>query len=581
MVDSVATSGKYSFTEDELKNINPKTAFNINIGVLGHIDSGKTSLSKALSVVTSTASMDKNPQSQERGITLDLGFSAFFTKTPERLKEQLKLDYLQFTLVDCPGHASLIKTIIGGASIIDIMFLLIDVNKGIQTQTAECLVVGELLMQKMIVVLNKIDMIPEDKRAETINKKMEQLKKVFSKTKFGASVPMIPIAASQGAIDGQSLNIENLIDCLLSEIEIPQRQKDGPFFFLIDHCFPIKGKGSVVTGTVIQGQHKAGDEVEFPLIKEVKKSKQIQMFKKPVETIIQGDRAGILFTQLDNTLIERGIACTPGIIQFISYAIIPVNKVNYFKYPISSKGKFHVTTGHQTLMASIKLFKVSITQEDLLILESTKQNINFQTDKNKKDTFNFDFNKEYEYVENYDDYIKVKKPNECLFALLEFEKPVCASNGTLFICSKFDTDITANICRIGFYGNLITQLTQEELKNKKLKIFREKLRQGIIEKVSDDYSVIIKDMFKKETKIEVYVNKPVEISLTKNVGKIQGAFGKSGKVKAVFPNGVLHQVVQVNANGEEQKQNQDDILTEEKLVGQIVVLKYNKILFNK
>lgn len=78
-------------------------------------------------------------------------------------------------------------------------------------------------MQKMIVVLNKIDMIPEDKRAETISKKMEQLKKVFSKTKFGADVPMIPIAASTGAVDGQSLNIENLIDCLLNQVEVPQR----------------------------------------------------------------------------------------------------------------------------------------------------------------------------------------------------------------------------------------------------------------------------------------------------------------------------------------------------------------------
>lgn len=90
---------------------------NFNLGVLGHIDSGKTSLAKALSSVASTACFDKNPQSKERGITLDLGFSSFSVDFPQHLKENnpnVQYEKLQFTLVDCPGHASLIKTIIGG-----------------------------------------------------------------------------------------------------------------------------------------------------------------------------------------------------------------------------------------------------------------------------------------------------------------------------------------------------------------------------------------------------------------------------------------------------------------------------------
>lgn len=86
--------------------------------------------------MASTASLDKSPQSKERGITLDLGFSCFTTLVPEGLQEKVKKKYLQFTLVDCPGHASLIRTIIGGAQIIDMMFLVVDINKGIQTQTA-------------------------------------------------------------------------------------------------------------------------------------------------------------------------------------------------------------------------------------------------------------------------------------------------------------------------------------------------------------------------------------------------------------------------------------------------------------
>lgn len=94
----------------------PKT-LNFNVGVLGHVDSGKTSLARALSSTPSTAAFDKNPQSKERGITLDLGFSAFTVPLPEHLKEssgERQYDSLQFTLVDCPGHASLIRTIIGG-----------------------------------------------------------------------------------------------------------------------------------------------------------------------------------------------------------------------------------------------------------------------------------------------------------------------------------------------------------------------------------------------------------------------------------------------------------------------------------
>ena len=93
---------------------------NFNVGILGHVDSGKTALAKAVSTVASTASFDKNPQSQERGITLDLGFSSFCVDIPEHLNRvrvrdgKLKMETLQFTLVDCPGHASLIKTVIGG-----------------------------------------------------------------------------------------------------------------------------------------------------------------------------------------------------------------------------------------------------------------------------------------------------------------------------------------------------------------------------------------------------------------------------------------------------------------------------------
>ena len=116
------------------ENVDVSKILNVNVGILGHIDSGKTALCKRLSSIASTAAFDKNPQSQERGITLDLGFSAFYLKTPSYLKTKypenerlVNSEYLQLTLVDCPGHASLIKTVIAGANIIDTIVLVIDI----------------------------------------------------------------------------------------------------------------------------------------------------------------------------------------------------------------------------------------------------------------------------------------------------------------------------------------------------------------------------------------------------------------------------------------------------------------------
>ena len=117
----------------------------VTLGIMGHIDSGKTSLCKVLTQIASTASLDKNPQSQERGITIDLGFSALYTHIPEHLVETVPSNKkcIQYTLVDCPGHASLMKTIIASSKIIDMLVLVIDITKGIQVGS-EGLVLSEL-----------------------------------------------------------------------------------------------------------------------------------------------------------------------------------------------------------------------------------------------------------------------------------------------------------------------------------------------------------------------------------------------------------------------------------------------------
>ena len=197
-------------------DIDASKILNINIGILGHVDSGKTSLAKKLSTVASTASFDKNPQSKERGITLDLGFSAFYIKTPDYLKSKYlenerlqKSEFLQITLVDCPGHASLIKTVIAGANIIDSIVLVIDIAKGIQTQTTECLILGEILADKITVALNKIDMIPSNNRENEISNRISKLRLAFGQTKFGKDVTIIPVSADPKDLENKSIENNN------------------------------------------------------------------------------------------------------------------------------------------------------------------------------------------------------------------------------------------------------------------------------------------------------------------------------------------------------------------------------------
>ena len=270
---------------------------NINLGVLGHVDSGKTSLVRALSATLSTAALDKSPEEKARGITLDLGFSSF-TVAPPPVVSDAGYAKMQFTLVDCPGHASLIRTIMGGAQIIDMMLLIIDVTKGIQTQTAECVVIGEILADKFLIILNKVDLLPEETREKKVAKTMEILRKQLGRTKLGQA-PMIGVAASPGGDASKpGINLEALVDKITSMVEVPERSNEGDFRFAIDHCFQVRGQGTVLTGTCLAGQVSVGEILELPAFKIEKKIKSIQMFHKPAMRISQGDRAGICVTQV-------------------------------------------------------------------------------------------------------------------------------------------------------------------------------------------------------------------------------------------------------------------------------------------
>lgn len=202
------------------------------------------------------------------------------------------------------------------------MVLVIDVQKGIQTQTAECLVVGEITTDILVVALNKVDMLPEDTREQQLDKLKKKLAATFAATRFRGCT-MVPVAAKPGGgtemvAGGASLGVESLVNELVARVPDRVREPSAPFLFAIDHCFAIRGHGTVLTGTVLQGRVEVNDEIELPELKVTKKVKSMQMFRKPVNWAIEGDRVGICVTQLDASAIERGLACRPGTVPTFS-----------------------------------------------------------------------------------------------------------------------------------------------------------------------------------------------------------------------------------------------------------------------
>lgn len=504
---------------------------NFNIGILGHVDSGKTSLAIALSTVASTASFDKNPQSKERGITLDLGFSSFSIPVPQHLQAEGKYDKIQMTLVDCPGHASLIKTIIGGAQIIDLMLLVVDITKGIQTQTAECLVIGQILCNQMVVVLNKIDLLAPEKKQQTIEKVSKKIQNTL-KTMGYSDILIVPVAAKPGGPDMQvseAVGVTHLMEVLSNRVFMPKRDPGGHFIFAVDHCFSIRGQGTVMTGTVLHGSVAVNDMVEITALKEARKVKSMQMFRKPVENAIQGDRVGICVTQFDPKLLERGMVSTPGALPTLYAAIASVQKIPYFKGKCNTKAKFHISLGHATVMAKVSYFGL-LSEEKTLAGHS------------------FSFAKEFIFQdelfdlgakENEDESLQNTKPSE-QFALMEFEHPVTCIPDSIVIGSKLDTDIHLNTCRLAFHGKIIEPFTgknYQELVLPKLHVYKNKSKEGIVDRLADEYTVIGRSLFKKESNVNSFVGLKVRLS-TGEDGVIEGGFGQSGKFKVRIPKGV-------------------------------------------
>ena len=504
---------------------------NINIGILGHVDSGKTSLSKLLSSIASTAAFDKNPQSKERGITLDLGFSALYLKTPISLKKYFpnniklnKSDFIQITIVDCPGHASLIKTVIAGSSIIDTMILVIDAIKGIQTQTVECIVLSEILCEKITIAFNKIDLLKNDNE---IKIKIGKLENIFSKSKFGNDISIIPIST----LNKDDNAIKNLLKSVLLCINfenLDNKNNDNLLAF-IDHCFKIKNKGTIITGTIIKGSVKVNDEVFFPELMDKKQVKEIQIFKKSVKFANKGDRVGMLIKNLDNDKLERTIICSPSSNECIltEGGLFFIKKIKLFKSELISGNKYYLMIGNQGVNAKC-LFFSNNDEKDIFNIFDMK-NI-----KNSKIDINKFYNKEYSYIPE----IKVEENNEYELAFIKFDQKTIIPNNMIFLGSKIDIDITQKTNRLAFYGKMFDNNINNIID--KLKIFKMKVKEGkILRLVDDDKIAIVKGLFKKDN-INIsndFIGKEVNIKEDEKkeiVGKILSTFGQSGKIKIEF-----------------------------------------------
>ena len=544
-------------------------ALNFNVGVLGHVDSGKTSLAKALSTVASTACFDKNPQSKERGITIDLGFSSFVVEAPEHVKAG-GYEKLQFTLVDCPGHASLIRTIIGGAQIIDAMMLVVDITKGIQTQTAECLVIGEILCDNLLVVFNKVDMIPPEKQKATIEKMKKRILLTLQKTKFADS-NIIAVSAKPGGADASDQDptgVEELIKALQESSYIPKRDSLGPFLFSVDHCFSIRGQGTIMTGTVLQGMVAVNDTIEIPSLKVTKKVKSMQMFRQPVEKVSQGDRVGICVTQFDPKLLERGMVGTPAVIKTAFGVIARVSKISYYKLPIETKAKFHISLGHETVMARATFFGVE------------KQPSAGET---------FDYDCTYKYQQE----LLAPKDEDGVasnlqqFVLLECEKAIQITSNSSLIGSKLDMDVHTNMCRLAFKGKLLeifTEKNYQETQLEKIKVYKNKSKEGLVERVANENEIIVKNLLKKDTNSQLFIGLKVKLS-TGEEGMIDGTFGQGGKVKVRISSGLqdttkvlLQKLAPGKKRGKGGQENQPSSDTNSEPVK--VILNFKKYVFS-
>jgi len=286
-----------------------------NIGTIGHVDHGKTTLTAAITNVLALTGgakavaydqIDKAPEEKERGITISTAHVEYETE---------KRHYAH---VDCPGHADYVKNMITGAAQMDGAILVVNAADGPMPQTREHILLGRQVgIPALVVYLNKIDQVDDKEMVELVE---EEIRELLTSYKYpGDKTPIIKgsaLAAVEGRDDEIGKNsILELMKAVDDFIPQPTREVDKPFLMPVEDVFSISGRGTVATGRIESGVIKTGEEVEIIGVKETKKSvcTGVEMFRKLLDSGEAGDNVGILLRGVERTDIERGqVLCKPG-----------------------------------------------------------------------------------------------------------------------------------------------------------------------------------------------------------------------------------------------------------------------------
>ena len=306
-----------------------RTKPHVNIGTIGHIDHGKTTLTAAITTYLAKqgmaeakdyASIDSAPEEKERGITINTAHVEY---------ETAKRHYAH---VDCPGHADYVKNMITGAAQMDGGILVVAATDGPMPQTREhILLARQVGVPKLVVFLNKCDMVDDEELIELVEMEVRDL---LSEYDFpGDEVPVIRGSALK-ALEGDPAwtpKIDELMEAVDTYIPTPQRDTDKPFLMPIEDVFTITGRGTVVTGRVERGTVKVGDEVEIIGIKETQKTvvTGVEMFRKLLDKAEAGDNIGALLRGITREAVQRGqVLAKPG-------SVHPHHKFNAQVYVLS------------------------------------------------------------------------------------------------------------------------------------------------------------------------------------------------------------------------------------------------------
>jgi elongation factor Tu len=289
----------------------------VNVGTIGHVDHGKTTLTAAILHVLNMAGktvrlrgvdqIDNAPEEKARGITINISHNEYAT------------DARHYAHIDAPGHADYIKNMITGAAQMDGAILVVAATDGAMPQTREhVLLAKQVGVPKMIVFLNKCDMVDDKDMIDLVE---EEIRELLTKQGFdGANAPVIRGSAlkaleSKSVDDPWAVKVLELVNALDTYIPVPERDIKKPFLMPVEDIFSIEGRGTVVTGKIERGLVKVGEEVEVVGIKPTQKTTVtgIEMFNKNLQEGMAGDNAGILLRGLKKEDITRGqVLCKPG-----------------------------------------------------------------------------------------------------------------------------------------------------------------------------------------------------------------------------------------------------------------------------